>query len=98
MARNTKKDAYNKRMRVESVAMLNEILNTQGLKAKRAVIRKFNPHFYLMFHEGVKRYEEQSGGEQGLASTFAQSGEKVSEQFGVERIRTTGEENHGLQV
>jgi hypothetical protein len=38
--------------------MLNEILSGKEPKAKRAVVTRFNPYFYLMFHEGVKTYEQ----------------------------------------
>ena len=47
---------YSKR-EVESLAMLHEILSANRLSEKRAVISKFNPHFYTLFPDGVKRYE-----------------------------------------
>ena len=46
---------YSKR-EVESLAMLREILSASKPKEKRAVISKFNPHFYLLFPDGVKHY------------------------------------------
>ena len=48
---------YSKR-EVESLAMLREILSASKTKEKRAVISKFNPHFYLLFPDGVKHYED----------------------------------------
>jgi len=50
---------YSKR-EVESLAMLREILSASKPKEKRAVISKFNPHFYLLFPDGVKHYEQDS--------------------------------------
>ena len=49
---------YSKR-EVESLAMLREILSASKPKEKRAVISKFNPHFYLLFPDGVKHYAEE---------------------------------------
>lgn len=46
---------YSKR-EVESLAMLREILSASKPKEKRAVISKFNPHFYILFPDGVKHY------------------------------------------
>lgn len=51
------RDKYKERIRIEKMRMLNEILSANEPKAKRAVVAKFNPYFYLMFHEGVKVYE-----------------------------------------
>jgi hypothetical protein len=51
------RDKYKERVRIEKMRMLNEILSANEPKAKRAVVTKFNPYFYLMFHEGVKVYE-----------------------------------------
>ena len=50
---------YSKR-EVESLAMLREILSASKPREKRAVISKFNPHFYLLFPDGVKHYEQDS--------------------------------------
>jgi hypothetical protein len=51
------RDKYKERVRIEKMRMLNEILSANEPKAKRAVVTRFNPYFYLMFHEGVKVYE-----------------------------------------
>ncbi len=51
------RDKYKERIRIEKMRMLNEILSAKQPKEKRAVITRFNPYFYLMFHEGVKVYE-----------------------------------------
>jgi hypothetical protein len=51
------RDKYKERVRIEKMRMLNEILSANEPKAKRAVVTKFNPYFYLMFHEGVKTYD-----------------------------------------
>ena len=53
------KDRYKERVRREAMRMLNEILSANRIKEKRDVVAKFNPHFYLMFQDGVKRYEHQ---------------------------------------
>lgn len=53
------RDKYKERIHMEKMRMLNEILSAKQPKEKRAVITRFNPHFYLMFQEGVKRYDEQ---------------------------------------
>lgn len=52
------RDKYKERIRIEKMRMLNEILSASKLKEKQAVVTKFNPYFYLMFHEGVKVYEQ----------------------------------------
>ena len=52
------RDKYKERIRIEKMRMLNEILSANEPKAKRAVVTRFNPYFYLMFHEGVKTYEQ----------------------------------------
>ena len=49
---------YSKR-EVESLAMLREILTSKKPSDKRAVISKFNPHFYLLFPDGVKHYADE---------------------------------------
>jgi hypothetical protein len=36
--------------------MLNDILSANKIKEKRSVVARFNPHFYLIFHEGVKSH------------------------------------------
>lgn len=41
-----------------SMFMLDDILSANKIKEKRSVVARFNPHFYLMFQEGVKRYEQ----------------------------------------
>ncbi len=51
------RDKYKERIRIEKMRMLNEILSAKQPKEKRAVVTRFNPYFYLMFHEGVKVYE-----------------------------------------
>ena len=51
------RDKYKERVRIEKMRMLNEILSANEPKAKRAVVTKFNPYFYLLFHEGVKTYD-----------------------------------------
>lgn len=51
------RDKYKERVRIEKMRMLNEILSASKPKDKRAVVTRFNPYFYLMFHEGVKSYE-----------------------------------------
>lgn len=51
------RDKYKERVRIEKMRMLNEILSASKPKDKRAVVTRFNPYFYLMFHEGVKTYE-----------------------------------------
>ena len=51
------RDKYKERVRIEKMRMLNEILSANKPKDKRAVVTRFNPYFYLMFHEGVKTYE-----------------------------------------
>jgi hypothetical protein len=48
--------------------MLNEILSANRIKEKRSVVAKFNPHFYLMFQDGVKRYEHQDDQETEVTS------------------------------
>lgn len=53
------RDKYKERVRIEKMRMLNEILSANKPKDKRAVVARFNPYFYLMFHEGVKVYEPQ---------------------------------------
>ena len=50
---------YSKR-EIESLSMLREILGASKPQAKRAVISKFNPHFYALFPDGVKHYAEQN--------------------------------------
>ena len=52
------RDKYKERIRIEKMRMLNEILSASKLKEKQAVVAKFNPYFYLLFHEGVKTYEQ----------------------------------------
>lgn len=58
---------YSKR-EVESLAMLREILSASKTKEKRAVISKFNPHFYLLFPDGVKHYVESEDGQKATAT------------------------------
>jgi len=53
------RDRYKERVRREAMRMLNEILSANRIKEKRSVVAKFNPHFYLMFQDGVKRYEDE---------------------------------------
>lgn len=60
------RDKYRERAIVEKMRMLNEILSATTPNQKRAVVTRFNPHFYLLFQGGVKCYEEQGGGEEGL--------------------------------
>jgi hypothetical protein len=43
---------------MEQMRMLNEILSANQPKDKRAVVTRFNPYFYLLFQDGVKRYEQ----------------------------------------
>ena len=50
------RDKYKERVRIEKMRMLNEILSASKLKEKQAIVTKFNPYFYLMFHEGVKSH------------------------------------------
>lgn len=50
---------YSKR-EIESLSMLREILSASKPREKRAVISKFNPHFYALFPDGVKHYAEQN--------------------------------------
>lgn len=52
------RDKYKERVRIEKMRMLNEILSASKPKDKRAVVTRFNPYFYLMFHDGVKSYEQ----------------------------------------
>jgi hypothetical protein len=52
------RDKYKERVRIEKMRMLNEILSANEPKAKRAVVARFNPYFYLLFQDGVKRYEQ----------------------------------------
>ena len=44
----------------EMGSIASEILKAETTKDKRAIVRKSNPHFYLMFPRGVKRYEAQT--------------------------------------
>lgn len=37
----------NQRMKAEKESMLGQIVVCSGIKAKRALIKKFNPHFYI---------------------------------------------------
>jgi len=62
------KDRYKERVRREAMRMLNEILSANRIKEKRSVVAKFNPHFYLMFQDGVKRYEHQDDQETEVTS------------------------------
>lgn len=55
------RDKYKERIHLEKMRMLNEILSAKQPKEKRAVITRFNPYFYLMFQDGVKRYETEQG-------------------------------------
>ena len=57
------RDKYKERIRIEKMRMLNEILSASKLKEKQAVVTRFNPYFYLMFHEGVKIYEPKENDE-----------------------------------
>jgi hypothetical protein len=57
------RDKYKVRIRIEKMRMLNEILSASKLKEKQAVVTRFNPYFYLMFHEGVKTYEPKENDE-----------------------------------
>jgi hypothetical protein len=52
------RDKYKERVRIEKMRMLNEILSANEPKDKRAVVARFNPYFYLLFQDGVKRYEQ----------------------------------------
>ena len=52
------RDKYRERVQREKMRMLNEILSANQPKAKRAVVTRFNPYFYLLFQDGVKRYEQ----------------------------------------
>jgi hypothetical protein len=52
------RDKYKERIHIEKMRMLNEILSANELRDKRAVVARFNPYFYLLFHEGVKVYEQ----------------------------------------
>jgi hypothetical protein len=52
------RDKYKERVHMEQMRMLNEILSANQPKAKRAVVTRFNPYFYLLFQDGVKRYEQ----------------------------------------
>jgi hypothetical protein len=52
------RDKYKERVHIEKMRMLNEILSASKLKEKQAVVTRFNPYFYLMFHDGVKSYEQ----------------------------------------
>jgi len=52
------RDRYKERVHMEQMRMLNEILSANQPKAKRAVVTRFNPYFYLLFQDGVKRYEQ----------------------------------------
>jgi len=52
------RDRYKERVHMEQMRMLNEILSANQPKDKRAVITRFNPYFYLLFQDGVKRYEQ----------------------------------------
>jgi hypothetical protein len=52
------RNKYEERTHQASLRMLNEILSANKIKEKRSVVAKFNPHFYLMFQGGVKRYEQ----------------------------------------
>lgn len=62
------RDRYKERVRREAMRMLNEILSANRIKEKRSVVAKFNPHFYLMFQDGVKRYEHQDDQETEVTS------------------------------
>ena len=52
------RNKYEERVHQASLHMLNEILSANKIKEKRSVVARFNPHFYLMFQGGVKRYEQ----------------------------------------
>ena len=52
------RDRYKERVHMEQMRMLNEILSANQPKDKRAVVTRFNPYFYLLFQDGVKRYEQ----------------------------------------
>jgi hypothetical protein len=52
------RDKYKERVHIEKMRMLNEILSANELRDKRAVVARFNPYFYLLFQDGVKRYEQ----------------------------------------
>ena len=52
------RDRYKERVHMEQMRMLNEILIANRPKDKRAVVTRFNPYFYLLFQDGVKRYEQ----------------------------------------
>lgn len=52
------RNRYEERAYLSSLSMLNEILSANRIKEKRSVVARFNPHFYLMFQGGVKRYEQ----------------------------------------
>jgi hypothetical protein len=52
------RDKYKERVHIEKMRMLNEILSANEPRDKRAVVARFNPYFYLLFQDGVKRYEQ----------------------------------------
>jgi hypothetical protein len=62
------RDKYKERIRIEKMRMLNEILSANEPKAKRAVVARFNPYFYLLFQDGVKRYEQDDQSAVGAVS------------------------------
>ena len=57
------RNKYEERVHQASLRMLNEILSANKTKEKRSVVARFNPHFYLMFQGGVKRYEDEQSTE-----------------------------------
>ena len=59
----------------ESLSMLREILSASKPREKRAVISKFNPHFYALFPDGVKHYAEQN--EQTATTTVSTTESRI---------------------
>lgn len=67
---------YSKR-EIESLSMLREILSASKPREKRAVISKFNPHFYALFPDGVKHYEQRD--EREDSQKYGKDGAEVCE-------------------
>ena len=90
---------YSKR-EVESLAMLREILTSKKPSDKRAVISKFNPHFYLLFPDGVKHYaneiEQNSMGNQPQASNDTDAKALLRTPSGEVFTRDTEETENGI--
>lgn len=82
------REKYAERMKAQSVAMLNEILSAKTLARKRAIVVRNNPHFYLMFHEGV------NGEKQGGCSS--RPDESITQKYVALRVVPDREQNEDM--